>query len=242
MALVLLALALAGAGWRWGPAAKRHVEMLAAQRRCLNYRAPADQIVFLEDTNSPPWLDAKRLLASDPNFRTFYVTGDNEPIMVGRSATARDQFVPMTTAVTPGTAGGTPKTADTVLFCHQRSAGGMTALVIVSFDKTWIHCRWSNDGSSSYQFHYDVITPGTTFRRPKWIASADHCMGTLRNADGIPPKVRFFAGQPDTNDPARFTIAYDLNQQPGTIEGRLVAGNPPSVSLRILDGPMRDSP
>lgn len=34
-------------------------------------------------------------------------------------------------------------------------------------------------------------------------------------------KLRFYAGQPDPNDPSRFTIAYEVDGRPGAIDGRL---------------------
>lgn len=47
--------------------------------------------------------------------------------------------------------------------------------------------------------------------------------------------MRVFAGQADPDDSARFTIRYEIDDTPGTIEGRLQADD--SVTLRILTGP-----
>jgi hypothetical protein len=47
--------------------------------------------------------------------------------------------------------------------------------------------------------------------------------------------VRVFAGQVDPAAPTRLTIRYEVDNVPGTIEGRLGADD--SVTLRVLDGP-----
>ena len=38
-------------------------------------------------------------------------------------------------------------------------------------------------------------------------------------------RVRFFGGQPDPNDPSRFTIRYEINDAEGLIEGKLTASD-----------------
>ncbi len=48
-------------------------------------------------------------------------------------------------------------------------------------------------------------------------------------------EVRLFAGQPDSDDPGRFTIKYEIDDVPGIIEGRLGADN--RVTMRVVDGP-----
>jgi hypothetical protein len=53
-------------------------------------------------------------------------------------------------------------------------------------------------------------------------------------------EVRLFAGQPDADDAGRFTIRYEIDDVPGTIEGRLGADN--TVMMRVLDGPAVASP
>jgi hypothetical protein len=56
---------------------------------------------------------------------------------------------------------------------------------------------------------------------------------TLRAAPDA--RVRLFAGQPDEDDAARFTIRYEIDAIPGTIEGRL--GVDGTATMRVLEGP-----
>jgi len=52
--------------------------------------------------------------------------------------------------------------------------------------------------------------------------------------------MRIYAGQLDPNDDAHFTIKYEINNVPGTIDGRLEADD--TVTLKILDGPAMTKP
>lgn len=106
-----------------------------------------------------------------------------------------------------------------VLFLHERrSACGERRVVCVEYTGAWsplvvrtVHC-----GSLVTRASFDPLqwspNPNLTGRR-----------------------LRFFAGQPDPADPARFTIAYDMDGRAGTVEGRLLDGG--DVALRFLDGP-----
>src|SRR3954469_13288116 len=47
--LLLLAVAMAIAGWRWGPAVRDRAALLYWQRRCATYAPPADQVVYATD-------------------------------------------------------------------------------------------------------------------------------------------------------------------------------------------------
>jgi hypothetical protein len=71
---------------------------------------------------------------------------------------------------------------------------------------------------------YDLFRPVTRLRIP------------LR-ADQI---MRIYAGQADLNDDAHFTIKYEIDNVPGTIDGRLEADD--TVTLRVVDGPAATNP
>lgn len=47
---------------------------------------------------------------------------------------------------------------------------------------------------------------------------------TLELPLAVSDELRVLAGQPDPRDPSHFTIRYDLNGQPGVIDGWLDAG------------------
>ncbi len=56
--------------------------------------------------------------------------------------------------------------------------------------------------------------------------------------DAANKPLQFYAGQPDPNDPSRFTIRYKLDGQLGTIEGWVDEGA--GVSLAVKDGPAKE--
>lgn len=55
--------------------------------------------------------------------------------------------------------------------------------------------------------------------------------------------IRLFAGQPDPDDPTHFTIGYEYDGQPGTIDGHLedAAGRGESIRFVVRDGPVADA-
>jgi hypothetical protein len=67
------------------------------------------------------------------------------------------------------------------------------------------------------------------------------------SAWGPLPRVRYYAGQADPLDESHFTIVYEADNAPGTIDGWLddsdaVTLDPkdPALRLEVRDGPLRD--
>jgi len=54
---------------------------------------------------------------------------------------------------------------------------------------------------------------------------------------GMADKVRVFNGQPDPSDASHFTIGYEVDGQPGTIDGWLTDDG--IVKLEVRDGPAK---
>jgi hypothetical protein len=119
------------------------------------------------------------------------------------------------------------------VFLHERiSKSGHHRLVLITRPP-------AHDRPFMYAFGLEplVITPagikgGVTYHFPP--------SGPYSWLDDLtrPPTagLRFYAGQPDPADPARFTIRYDLSGGSGEIEGRL-KDDGATVSLRITSGP-----
>lgn len=58
--VVLAVLSVAAAVFKWGPAWKEHAAVLRDQRRCMNYRAAADQVVFDTAWEMSQWVVGRR--------------------------------------------------------------------------------------------------------------------------------------------------------------------------------------
>jgi hypothetical protein len=65
------------------------------------------------------------------------------------------------------------------------------------------------------------MRPGTLLRPPEFLIRSgvkhEVYYDVICNRPGLP--IRFFAGQPDPNDPSHFTLRYELSGQPGIIDG-----------------------
>lgn len=78
-----------------------------------------------------------------------------------------------------------------------------------------------------------IVLPGDLGQEPGWRGNGSTLRGDLSKS----AKLRVFAAQLDPADPARFSIRYEMDGVPGTIEGRL--GMDRDVALTMKDGPAR---
>ncbi|MDB5356793.1 MAG: hypothetical protein JWN24_3246 [Phycisphaerales bacterium] len=117
------------------------------------------------------------------------------------------------------------------VFLHARSkpSGGerLVALDLVPFEN-----GAASPGSTSPQLQAMTLNPGKS-DGPK-DAGDFYDLGMPLEPDC---PVRFFAGQPDPNDRAHFTVGYEINGQKGTIDGWL--RNDETVKLDVRDGPAK---
>jgi hypothetical protein len=107
-------------------------------------------------------------------------------------------------------------------FLHERRGiGKARKLVAIDIDR-----RWPGD----ILLTPSIYSRSTGARPSDEFFSGYDCM--FSNSGG---PVCIYAGQPDPTDPARFTIRYCSNGQPGVIEGFLRADD--QVDLQIISGP-----
>jgi hypothetical protein len=76
-----------------------------------------------------------------------------------------------------------------------------------------------------------VVAPGGWGEEPTWVGNGDFLIPGFEAAK----RVKIYAGRTDPSDPARFTIGYEMDGQPGTIEGRFAADG--EVKMQVKDGP-----
>lgn len=178
------------------------------------YTAPADRVVYTDDP-----AEAERLLSA-PDTMYYQDTGyglrSNESKFVAaryRSLRAREY----------------PFYLSEVVFVHERYPEKSDEPLIASMTVT---ASFDSRVSLAREigFYAETIKP-RVFSRQSWEGSRSVLKLNLSPADVL----RIFAGQPDANDRSRFTIRYELNGEPGTIDGQLIAeGN---VRLSVRDGP-----
>jgi hypothetical protein len=112
-----------------------------------------------------------------------------------------------------------------VLYLHAGRDGSTQVLIAVTL---------SSRNGYQLDFNCFALRPATAFSR----------VGSRSNGYTFPmarhaarKALRLYAGQPDPSDPSRFTIGYELDGEPGTIDGCVAASG--SVHLAVRDGPAK---
>jgi hypothetical protein len=215
----------------------------AAQwHRTLTFTLPPEQVVYEEDPTR-----AARLAALPPDPRTAYVGNPHKPApppyfphgtgdynLTSRGAEYLPDFYRRMFT-------GTPPRG--LLFMHERVApGAVHRLILLMQSHAAAPVRITLRSTDAELRARDGLTlttkscPVDKEFTPRRGNITQHTILPCR-ADQI---VRIYAGQPDPNDLARFTVRYEIDHAPGTIEGRLQEDG--AVSLRIVDGPAVDMP
>ena len=215
-ALVLAGLVLIAAGWQWGSVAWNRLPILYWQRQCLRYTATPDQVVYEEYPSQVP-----RLLSEGYVRYTLMRGGKPDPTPATTFAAAAPfprcwsrltALVPPKSAL-PGSGSGA------ILFLHERTSprGNRRLVCLRYFPETYSFCTQFIE---AYNVEENIVTPGTLTSLPQTALhprSVDVTSGFPRH----PPLVRIFAGQPDPNNPARFTIRYQMWGQEDLLDGLL---------------------
>ncbi len=211
IAVVLLCLGMAGAGWKWGLPLAQQANFLYWQHRCMAYQPPTGKVAFEADPAS-----AAALLQSGAEYcirvhRRFNKNGPpagwTEPAFF--RPRALDQIFPGPTYAGVG-----------IAFMHGRqSLGGTQHFVVVTVGISHPY----GDG------HYFLDISPVTYASATWALSSKPVMLTSSKGLLIPisgtqhPRVYF--GEADPNDESKFTIRYELDGQTHVITGQLHSDN-----------------
>lgn len=241
LALVLGLVAAAATSWpHWGPGAIRTVRLLNRQHQCLTYRDPPDLIVFDEPADLH-----SRLQVEWPTHRQPWKTYNLAAGMPGRPAT------PCLAAVAAAherydfnrPSPGLTKLLDigrharrTVMFLHGRTTPpGQECLVVLEL--TGSADRVPNSGlvERNFSLRAHVIALATPSHPPRELHVSQWSLLGTQSSDFLGP-FRFYAGQPDPQDPTHFTIRYEYDGQAGVIDGNLQSHG--TLTLSVRDGPL----
>lgn len=210
--IILLSVLLAlGLGiWLWGPAAWRGATLLYWQHRCMTYSPPPDQVVL--DTLPPP-------TPPSPTSRSLSVP-----------SWAYTGLPPLSAAVVPREWAEFARLTElrpdptAMLFLHERtSPSGGRRLVAVQIDRqafSYVPCMISAH----------VIRPVGLSARPAAVTQNIELTSDLLSLY-FARRLRFFAGQPDPDNAAHFTIAVEAEGAAVTIDGYLTDDD--RVVLRV---------
>ena len=203
---VLLALALVAAGVALGPSLYRRSVRAYWAQRVRTYAAPVDRVVYEEDPGRWPALlggsGYRSMKASSPGWNSF-VAYLADP--VSRLASAAKL-----------------RMGATAIFAHaRRTPSGGERVVVVWLAYNGVRCN-AQGASPDNQVRIDVhasVWDGRTLKErylAPWIAPQE----VARDRD-TPLYLRMYAGQPDPNDPSRFTIPFEIGDHKDVLDGRL---------------------
>jgi hypothetical protein len=222
--LVVAVVAIAVAGWRWGPAVRDRATLLYWQRRCATYAPPPDQVVYATGAADAAALGRDRAYAAWPSGPPNGppVTYRLPPDCVGRYPPA---------ASTASTAAGAGTPPGPVLFLHERRtpAGERRVVVVRLYPSSWVPVL------------SHTIRPAGLRAAPAVDPRPGLSTGFFFAADPARHRLRILAGQPDPADASRFTIDYDVDGKPGTVRGQLV-DTPNGPAVRLTLPPPADEP
>jgi len=191
------------------PTILKQAQVLWWQHQCLQYTAPADQIVYDEGPDL-----SQRL--TEPGMTKSIMMPMSVPVSV-RPVRCWDQLHKLVDRW----ASSAPSA---VLYLHRgQTPSGAERVVVVTL-------KSRDPGGLAFQcWELPPATPvqGIKYHSTGYVFSIPWDKGTN--------PLQLYAGQPDPNNPSHFTIRYNLGGQQGTIDGFLGIG----VTLRVKDGPAK---
>jgi hypothetical protein len=236
---ILLAtlLAMIVIGWRWGPYLWGRSKLLYFQRQCMNFTAPPDKVVYEEEPT------AAAVLLQDKRYGIYLL---NHTLRNG----GQSGFVKAASFIPPCwqsfeaialksrplakramSRRGTGGTAATIFLHERTSPAGHRRLISVSyFPET---AEFQPAFIPGFDYDTQVLSPanwtqsvGETFR--------GYAFDVMSGYPLHPPLIRVYAGQPDPNDPAHFTIRYQMWGQEDLLDGRLLDDDQVTLKPRKL--------
>ena len=212
---VLSVLVVALGAWLYLPPLAQHAQMLYAQRQCLRYTPPADQVVFESEPAA-----AARLLG-DPRYRRarVYQVKPSDAVVTAAALTPACWTRMEASISSPHLRQPSSPPAIAVIFMGERKTpSGEPRLVVVTYFP-----YPAAGGNSRFVYGYEfiayVLTPGTLGSAPMVYRNTG---GNERMAfSPNPARVRVYAGQPDATDASHFTIRCIIDGIETIIDGHL---------------------
>jgi hypothetical protein len=215
---VLLVFALAAAAGTlavvYGRVSRQRAAMLRVQEECLRYQPPADQVVYEEEPAR-----AAELLKGGTIHTPVPTGGSPQPPIAGHASAL---WPLMWRYAWPA---GPPAPAGAILFLHERrTLTDKRVLVCVQADRVARKLRVTLVHPGSTRLDPILISDVAVVPRPREGLLILHA-GPDPFADKLPPvadpgarsDLRFFAGEPDADDPTSLTIRYESAGRSGVV-------------------------
>jgi hypothetical protein len=220
-ALLMMVLAVGFCGWRWRAYAWDQAQVLYWQHRCMTFTAPPDMVVYEEEPtaaavllNRPDYFSRRLRRPSGTNGSpATSIAASFTPLCWNRLQTLNP--IPMTHVLDKSI--GQP-----TAFLHERiSPAGHHRLVCVNYTPMSASFPPMMAQFEGFEFYATALTPATftTFSTPASTSYYSRCAPSAYPNKS--PRVRVYAGQPDPNNPAHFTIRYQMLGQDDVLDGNL---------------------
>lgn len=220
---------------QYGPAMVQQAWYIGSQRKCMAYTAPADQLDYANDP-----AEATGLLATGWK-SVASVVGQSPYAVLGPTMSAGRELPPLS-GVGEETLGSYARIGwgyirqgvnnapiRTGAFLHARQAkGSPERLVAIVF----LERQNAPTEDRLLEINALVWRPATWSPGSR-LELAGLSTRVFTKIDRR--RVHLFAGQPDPADASHFTLRYDIDGQPGTIDGWLDSFD--RVRLQVRDGP-----
>jgi hypothetical protein len=229
VALLVVLCAVVYPGWRYGPRVWAKGRLLYAQRRCLNYAAPADRVVY--ESRQPQAAELLKRHGYYPLAPWAVLTGGTPASFPAPVAV----YIPDELNELERCLLGAPAPpSSAVLFLHEMTdKAGRRRLVIVRRG-----AGAYGPVISPFDISATVYAPATLSTDLSVVPSAVS-MSLAYNGPAIQlptAGLYFYAGQIDPGDASHFTIRYEMGGQEGVVDGRL-NDRGDAIDLKIVSGP-----
>jgi hypothetical protein len=213
-----------------GPDTARRLRLLWVQGRCARFEFPAGTVIFDSDraARAPLLANAEDYVALD-DAQVWPVTGvaRREPACW---VSLKDILFAGRTFWPPG-----PPAPKVMVHLLTTADGKQQRLVAIIFAPA---APLPPTASPIYPtpgigLVAAIVQPGTWDTPPRWDGNSEFLRANFETAKHL----KFFAAQLDPKDPSRFTVRYEMDHQPGTVDGNLEDDG--TVSLKIRDGPAK---
>jgi hypothetical protein len=211
----VMLLAAGAALWRAGPPFARQVRYVYWQSRCMSFTAPVGMVAYEEDTTRAPTLlvhpGYAKVMASRGSGATGFTGFTPPPLAALGTGSVAGQCAPfLGERTTPGTRRGRLALVSCAPLSY--GGGGRAGRIVEMTGAGLVPATLLPGSEGSLQ----------TRARLHFVLRSDHVL-------------RVFCGQSDPAHADHLTIKYELDGQPGMIDGWLKDDG--RVELKVRDGP-----
>jgi hypothetical protein len=212
---------------QFAPDAFNRARLLWVQSRCATFDFPKDTVVF----DSDPSTNAS--LLADPDHYVAITDAQVWPL-TGVARREPECWVSLKSILFPGRNFWPPGPAAPKAMVHLlRNRNGVERLVAIIVAPSPPPAPNANPiyPNTSMGVVAAIVRPGDWNLPPRWDGNSVFLRDPFQSAR----RLRVYSVDLDPNDPSRFTLRYEIDGQPGTVDGKLE--DDATLSLKVRGAP-----